>query len=126
MGTYSIPFRFGIGMVDQQEDEVDVELSDEDAGELLSYCLRPMGFTFEQIEELRPIYDAVFRAAMEKVRETVTEDPSVIAEYLYEWDYAEPGQPITDELIELYLSQEPIEIDLPDPRRGGFDRLPGR
>ena len=60
------------------------------------------------------------------LRETVTEDPSVIAEYLYEWDYAEPGQPITDELIELYLSQEPIEIDLPDPRRGGFDRLPGR
>ena len=126
------PFEFNINIWKELDDEACVEMSEEDARRLQYRCENTLGFSFEDVSAIeddyfptKDIYEAAYRAAKDRLTERITEDPSIIDEYLQDHDLKKPGEPVTKEHIAYYL-EEMVNIVVKYPEYWNFNQLKDR
>ena len=131
MVSICFPFVYNVNIWKDLDDEAYVEMSEEDARRLRYRCNNTLGFSFKDLSEIddpfimiKDIYDAAYRAAKDRLAELINEDPSIIEEYLQDFDHKAPGEPITKEHIAHYLEMANIEVSFPE--YWNFDQLKDR
>jgi len=108
------PYTISYGKNDDVELEIEFNLSDADMQRLAQSAKADQGMDFVNSESVKDIYENVFSAILDAIREDLRDDPSPVEDMLSWEDDYDPDQPITEDQISQYLDELYITIHYPE------------
>ena len=108
------PYTISFGKNDDVELEIEFALSDDEAQRLAQAAKADQSMNFVRNQSVQDIYESVFSAILDAIKEDLRDDPSPVEDMLSWEEDDDPDQPITEDQISQYLDELYITINYPE------------